>query len=159
MFKRTFNASLFKNTSDNITFSKSKEEKVRADYNGNGSERDGADKIQIIGVKALSQGGKSYIRLVFIDRNGLDNVYHNAALFLNEKKEKEAHPDYYGSVDLDRDGHDRLRLAAWIKTGERAGKYLSISVSEFQAKDGEGAASEDGAPAPAGEIPEDDTPF
>ena len=100
------------------------------DYNGNGSERDGADKIQIIGVKALSQSGKSYIRLVFIDRNGLDNVYHNAALFLNEKKEKEAHPDYYGSVDLDRDGHDRLRLAAWIKTGERAGKYLSISVSE-----------------------------
>ena len=30
MFRRTFNASLFKNTSDNITFSKSKEREVRA---------------------------------------------------------------------------------------------------------------------------------
>ncbi|AJZ56446.1 hypothetical protein OI25_8146 (plasmid) [Paraburkholderia fungorum] len=165
--KKAFNFSLFKNTVDGITFNKSKDEKVRADYNGNGSERDGAEKIQIIGIKALSQGGKQYIRLVFIDRNGLDNEYHNAALFLNEKKDGEKQPDYTGSIDLDRDGNERLRLAAWLKNSDRAGRYLSVSVSEFLAKEGDPAAAGaegaeggvPGIPVPAGAPEDDEIPF
>ncbi|WP_350357257.1 hypothetical protein [Paraburkholderia fungorum] len=140
---------------------------MRADYNGNGSERDGAEKIQIIGIKALSQGGKQYIRLVFIDRNGLDNEYHNAALFLNEKKDGEKQPDYTGSIDLDRDGNERLRLAAWLKNSDRAGRYLSVSVSEFLAKEGDPAAAGaegaeggvPGIPVPAGAPEDDEIPF
>jgi uncharacterized protein (DUF736 family) len=165
--KKAFNFSLFKNTNDGITFNKSKDEKVRADYNGNGSERDAADKIQIIGIKALSSAGKDYIRLVFIDRSGLDNAYFNAALFLNEKKDSEKQPDYTGSVDIDRDGNERLRLAAWLKKSDRAGRYLSVSVSEFQSQadnpagEGDGKPATDGAGQPAGEPEEqdDDVPF
>ena len=164
--KKTFNFSLFKNTTDGITFNKSKDDKVRADYNGNGSERDAADKIQIIGIKALSSAGKQYIRLVFIDRTGLDNTYYNAALFLNEKKDSEKQPDYTGSVDLDRDGNECLRLAAWLKTSDRAGRYLSVSVSEFQSQadtptgEGDGIPASGGAGQPAGAPLEDENiPF
>lgn len=164
--KKAFNFSLFKNTVDGITFNKSKDEKVRADYNGNGNERDAADKIQVIGIKALSSAGKQYIRLVFIDRSGLDNAYYNAALFLNEKKDSEKQPDYTGSVDLDRDGTERLRLAAWLKQSDRAGRFLSVSVSEFQPQtgtptdEGDGKSGSDGVPQPAGApIEDDDIPF
>lgn len=164
--KKAFNFSLFKNTNDGITFNKSKDEKVRADYNGNGSERDAADKIQIIGIKALSAAGKQYIRLVFIDRTGLDNTYYNAALFLNEKKDSEKQPDYTGSVDLDRDGNERLRLAAWLKTSDRAGRYLSVSVSEFLSQgdtptgENDGNSTSEGAGQPAGTpIEDEEIPF
>lgn len=61
------------------------------------------------------------------------------ALFKNQKRTKDSHPDYTGSFTLTRallkawegamegDEH-RVDLAAWIKEGKR-GKFLSVSVS------------------------------
>lgn len=49
-------------------------------------------------------------------------------LFKNDKKQKDTHPDYKGSAEVD--GVDYW-LSAWIKEGKN-GKYMSLS---FQLKD------------------------
>jgi hypothetical protein len=148
--KKSFNAAIFSNTDNAIVFSKSKDEKVTANYNGNGARDDGADKIQIIGIKALSAAGAKYLRLCFIDRSipGATASYYNGALFINDKRTEDKQPDYTGTVDLDREGSNRLRVAGWIKFDRNEKPFLSLSVSEFQATAGD-AQEGDGTGAPA----------
>lgn len=50
------------------------------------------------------------------------------ALFKNERKSKDIHPDYKGSLTLP-DG-STMQLGGWITQGAK-GKYLSLKVSAF----------------------------
>lgn len=59
-----------------------------------------------------------------------DNT-NRGVLFKNDKKESDKHPDYTGKINFD--GKD-MRLAAWIKEGQN-GKFMSLTVSEFQQKE------------------------
>lgn len=54
-----------------------------------------------------------------------DNT-NSGALFKNTKKEKDTHPDYNGSINVD--GVDYW-LNAWLKTSAKTGdKFMSLSV-------------------------------
>jgi uncharacterized protein (DUF736 family) len=55
------------------------------------------------------------------------------ALFKNDRKESEKHPDYKGSINVG--GHDYW-LSAWLKESRDGKKYMSLSV---QLKDGKPA--------------------
>ncbi len=129
---RLANFNVFQNTNEKIEFSLSKDNRVQAQYSGYDKDK-GYD---VRGVRQKSSAGKGYIRLSVALIDGESRQYYNGALFKNDKKATDKQPDFRGSLNLDnqQDG-PKLALAAWIKKGEKAGDYLSIALSEFQAKD------------------------
>lgn len=56
---------------------------------------------------------------------------NRGVLFKNDKKGNEKAPDYTGKLNVD---GKEMRLAAWLREGAK-GKFMSISVSEFQKKE------------------------
>ena len=65
------------------------------------------------------------------------------ALFVNNKKEKETHPDHRGNIELDKDmvksaveqinggaKFAKLELVGWNKTGQNAGAYISLQANK-----------------------------
>ena len=56
---------------------------------------------------------------------------NRGALFKNDRKEADNHPDYKGKINID--GVDYW-LSAWIKTDKNGAKYMSLSP---QRKDGQ----------------------
>jgi hypothetical protein len=126
-----------------IEFSIRKGQKVPANFSSYDKEK-GWD-VRGIRIKGdAAAGKKGYIRLsVSVTENGKREFY-NAALFGAEKKGQKS-PDLTGSLTLTdvKDG-EKLRLAAWKKSGPNAGEYLSISVSEYQPKED---------PTPIAEVP------
>lgn len=134
------NFNLFKNSNAEIEFSKSKDERVQAQYSGYDKQK-GYD---VRGIKAKSGAGVGFIRLSIsmLDSEG-KREYHNGALFNNDKKTKDNQPDFQGTVNLDNksDG-PKLRLSAWKKKGEKAGDYLSVAIQDYQPRqDGDAGAS------------------
>lgn len=51
---------------------------------------------------------------------------NSGVLFVNNKKEKETHPDFNGNIVIN---GVEMNLAAWKKEGKN-GTFLSVSVSE-----------------------------
>ena len=78
-------------------------------------------------------GGNSGGKKKFEQKDG------TGVLFVNDKKEKETHPDHTGNIMVN---GTKYRLAAWLKKGNK-GKYLSLAISEFN-DTGRGSNSDDG---------------
>lgn len=76
-----------------------------------------------------------------------DNT-NRGALFKNDKKETDGHPDYKGSINV---GGVDYWLSAWIKTSKGGAKYMSLSV-----KAKEGAAEPAKAAARGSQIVDQD---
>jgi hypothetical protein len=96
------------------------------------------------------------------------------ALFKNNKKEKESHPDYVGDLELNGElladinaqltsGIERpkIRLSGWKKEGPTAGVYLSLSPSKFEVNVKKSPMGENQAkPMPtAARVVDDEIPF
>ena len=72
---------------------------------------------------------------------------NSGALFKNQRKETDKHPDYKGNAVIN--GVD-MWVSAWIKTAQSTGdKYMSLS---FQPKNEEQESGRQ-APAESGDIP------
>lgn len=75
-----------------------------------------------------------------------DNT-NSGALFKNDRKEKESHPGYTGTVNIE---GKEYWISAWVKDGAK-GKFFSLA---FKPKDGQRQQAP--APAPASDF---DDPF
>jgi hypothetical protein len=125
------NINLFSNENPEIQFSLSRENKVMANFSAYDKEK-GYD---LRGVKQRSNSGVVYFRLVLslIGVEGEKRSYFQGALFKNDKKaDGDKSPDYRGSINITDD--IKVALSAWMKTGEKAGRYLSIAISEFRSE-------------------------
>lgn len=87
---------------------------------------------------------------------------NRGALFKNNKREKDTHPHYNGSINV---GGKDYWLSAWMEKSKAGQTYMSVSVKQ---KDGEAPPFRPGqpatrAPAPAARAPQqmydDDVPF
>jgi uncharacterized protein (DUF736 family) len=77
-----------------------------------------------------------------------DNT-NRGALFKNDDKESDNHPDYKGSINV---AGKEFYLSAWIKESKAGKKYMSLSV---QPKDERPAAK----PAAKTPVDDDENPF
>lgn len=69
-----------------------------------------------------------------------DNT-NKGALFRNEKKDKDTHPDHTGSINIE--GRE-FWLSAWIKTSQAGKKFFSLAVKpKDQAQSSPVASSND----------------
>ena len=126
------NFNLFKNVNPEIEFSRSRDDRVMAQYSGY-ENKEGKTKYDVRGIKARGASGKGYIRLsISIIGGDGRKQFFNGALFRNDKRETVKQPDFQGSVNLDnqQDG-PKLRMSAWKKSGPKAGDYLSVAIQEF----------------------------
>ena len=57
----------------------------------------------------------------------------NGAIFKNDKKQKETHPDYNGKI-LDPNGKE-WELSLWVKKSAAGNSYFSVAVKEPYKKD------------------------
>lgn len=80
-----------------------------------------------------------------------DNT-NRGALFKNDRKEKESHPDYKGSINID---GVEYWLSGWKKESAK-GPLLSLSV---QPKDQQAAKPSKPASKPAADFDDDLVPF
>ena len=77
-----------------------------------------------------------------------DNT-NRGALFKNDKKESDSHPDYTGNINFD--GND-CWLSGWVKESKDGRKFFSLSVKRKEA-----APVKASKPAPA--LDPEDIPF
>lgn len=81
---------------------------------------------------------------------------NRGALFKNDRKESDNHPDYKGKINIE--GVDYW-LSAWIKTDKNGAKYMSLSPQrKDQGQQQQKPQQQQRAPAGAGSF-DDDIPF
>jgi len=78
------------------------------------------------------------------------------ALFRNDKKETDKHPDYKGSAVID--GND-MWVSAWINTSAKGTKYMSLKFSPKEEAHQQGMAQARAAVEAPAELVDDDIPF
>jgi uncharacterized protein (DUF736 family) len=61
-----------------------------------------------------------------------ENKPGNGALFKNDRKEKETHPDYRGDLNVDGRAY---WLNAWVKSTKDGKKYFSVAVKPKEARE------------------------
>ena len=59
-----------------------------------------------------------------MEKEQYDNT-NSGALFKNDEKESEKHPDYRGTIDIE--GRE-FWLSGWIKTSKKGTKFMSLAV-------------------------------
>lgn len=57
----------------------------------------------------------------------MENKLNWGAIFKNDKKTKETHPDYKGTINVD--GQDK-EIALWVKQSAKGTTYFSVKISE-----------------------------
>jgi uncharacterized protein (DUF736 family) len=77
----------------------------------------------------------------------MDNKPNTGAIFKNDNKKAENHPDYRGKVNVN---GKEMEIALWVKQG-KSGSYFSASFSEPYVK------TETPTISPV--VPNDDLPF
>jgi uncharacterized protein (DUF736 family) len=81
----------------------------------------------------------------------METKNNSGAIFKNDKKTAETHPDYKGKVNVN---GKEMEVALWLKTSQAGMKYFSASFSEPYVRP---AISE--APAVPFALGDDDLPF
>jgi uncharacterized protein (DUF736 family) len=64
-----------------------------------------------------------------------DNT-NRGALFKNDDKEQDNHPDYKGQINV---GGQEFWISAWLKTSKNGTKFMSLSVKPKMAREHQGA--------------------
>jgi uncharacterized protein (DUF736 family) len=57
----------------------------------------------------------------------METKTNTGAIFKNDKKQKETHPDYRGKINVE---GKELEIALWLKESAKGMKYFSVSISE-----------------------------
>ncbi len=73
-----------------------------------------------------------------------DNT-NSGALFKNKEKESEKHPDYRGQINVN---GTEFWLSAWIKKSKAGETFMSLAVSEKDAKKGKPSRREEDEDVP-----------
>jgi len=81
----------------------------------------------------------------------METKNNSGAIFKNDKKTAETHPDYKGKVNVN---GKEMEVALWLKESSKGLKYFSASFSEPYVRP---AISE--APAVPFKLDDDDLPF
>jgi uncharacterized protein (DUF736 family) len=69
---------------------------------------------------------------------------NSGALFKNDDKSNERHPDYKGSLNV---GGVDYWLSSWLKTSKAGAKYMSLSVTPKNANNTRAPVASKSAPA------------
>lgn len=87
--------------------------------------------------------------------SGYDNN-NTGALFKNDKKQSERHPDYTGSCEVN---GVEMWMSAWIKTSKKGDKFMSFAFNPKEEQQQSSQSRPTPAPAPEADGLDDDIPF